>query len=352
MSASSRQQQIDLQFREPYLFGRNLAGGVEFFNVRTDFRESGFESVTIGGGVNTGFPLSEYGRVGLRYTLRSDDVSLDDGLAAALGCIDAAGNPTDLAFLNPTCASAGSRLTSQVGYTISVDRRNDPILPTRGWRFAFSQGIAGVGGDRSFVRTEFNGGYFFPIYKGFVGSLQLRSGYVEGLGNERLLTNDRFYIGAARFRGFEVAGVGPRFIQASQASPSVIIGTQAIGAKLFAVGTAEIRLPLPAVADQYGIRMSAFTDFGTAGLLDDEDLALNDSSQQQFFVNFDGAVDENGQPILVGPVQDDLSLRVSAGVSISWDSPFGPVRFDFAEVFNREEYDRTEVFRFSAGTSF
>jgi len=350
VSASGRQQQADIQFREPYLFDRNLAGGFELFNVRTDFRESGFESFTFGGGLNTGFPLSEYGRLGLRYTIRSDDVSLDDGLAAALGCVGADGQPTDLAFLNPTCASAGQRITSQIGYSVSFDKRNDPILPSRGWRLAFSQDFAGAGGDRTFVRSDLNAAAYLPIWRGFVGSLGVRSGYVEGLGGERLLTSDRFFIGASRFRGFEVAGVGPRFISAAGTGanrfPSVITGTQAIGAKLYAVGTAEIRLPLP-IPEEYGIRASAFTDFGTAGLVDDEDKGLNDPIfQDDFFV------DVNGDLILEGPVQDDLSLRVSAGLSVSWDSPFGPIRFDFAEVFNRELYDRTEGFRFSAGTAF
>ncbi|MEO1311601.1 MAG: outer membrane protein assembly factor BamA [Pseudomonadota bacterium] len=356
VAASSRQRTIDLSFREPYLFGRNLSGGFELFNVLTDFRESGFESLTIGAGVNTGFALSEYGRVGLRYTIRQDDVTLDDGLARALGCIDGNGQDTVLAFLNPTCASAGDRLASTVGYTVSFDRRNDPILPTNGWRFSLSQNFAGVGGDRNNIRTELSGAYYKRLYRGFIGQLALRSGYVEGLGGDRLLTNDRFYIGASRFRGFEVAGVGPRFISAlgtfnedpdlNTRTPSIITGTQAIGAKLYAVGTAEVRLPLP-VGPEYGLRATVFTDFGTVGLLDDEDKELNDEQfRDQFFV------DVNGDLILEGPVQDDLSFRYSAGFTVSWDSPFGPIRFDFAEVFKRELYDRTEGFRFSAGTSF
>ncbi len=355
VSASSRQRTIDINFREPYLFGRNLVGGFELFNVRTNFRESGFESLTLGGGLNTGFPLSEYGRIGLRYTLRSDDVQLDDGLALALGCIGSDGQPTELAFLNPTCASAGQRITSQVGYTVSFDRRNDPILPSDGWRFSFTQSFAGVGGDRNYVRSEANGAAYQRLYKGFIGQLALRAGYVEGLGGDRLLTSDRFFIGASRFRGFEVAGVGPRFISAAGAFdplnpnariPGLITGTQAIGAKAYAVGTAEVLLPLP-IPPEYGMRASVFTDFGTAGLLDDEDKELNDIQfRDRFFV------DVNGDSILEGPVQDDLSFRYSAGFTISWDSPFGPVRFDFAEVFKRERYDRTEGFRFSAGTSF
>jgi len=51
-------------------------------------------------------------------------------------------------------------------------------------------------------------------------------------------------------------------------------------------------------------------------------------------------------------IRDDLSLRVSAGLSVFWDSPFGRVRLDFSQVFVKEDYDKTESFRFSAGTQF
>ena len=51
-------------------------------------------------------------------------------------------------------------------------------------------------------------------------------------------------------------------------------------------------------------------------------------------------------------VDDSASLRASAGISIGWDSPFGPIRFDFAKILASEEYDRTETFRFATNTRF
>ena len=52
------------------------------------------------------------------------------------------------------------------------------------------------------------------------------------------------------------------------------------------------------------------------------------------------------------PVEDDFSLRASAGISINWRSPFGPVQIDIAEAFLAEEYDEKQTFRFSAGGAF
>jgi len=103
-----------------------------------------------------------------------------------------------------------------------------------------------------------------------------------------------------------------------------------------------VPVPLP---EEYGIRVALFSDFGTVGLVDDSTKLVNNDTT--FFLDTDG----DGIPDLA-PIQDDLALRVTAGVSVSWDSPFGPVRFDFAKILRKEVYDQTEGFRFSAGTNF
>ena len=54
----------------------------------------------------------------------------------------------------------------------------------------------------------------------------------------------------------------------------------------------------------------------------------------------------------VAELADTPAVRASAGVSIIWDSPFGPLRFDFAYPFLREGYDRTQFFAFGGGTKF
>ena len=102
-----------------------------------------------------------------------------------------------------------------------------------------------------------------------------------------------------------------------------------ISRHLDAIGTAEVSFPL-GLPEEYGIRGSVFADFGTLGVLDDSVTVTTADTQ----------------------VRDDLSLRASAGVSVFWRSPFGPIRFDFSQVLAREDYDQTETFRFSTSTQF
>jgi outer membrane protein insertion porin family len=103
---------------------------------------------------------------------------------------------------------------------------------------------------------------------------------------------------------------------------------------MYAIGTVELRFPnfLP---DELGIKTSLFTDFGTVGIVSDKPACDNDGL--------------GGNDICI---VDDMSLRASAGVSVYWSSPFGPVRLDFSQILNQEDYDQTENFRFSAGTKF
>ena len=44
--------------------------------------------------------------------------------------------------------------------------------------------------------------------------------------------------------------------------------------------------------------------------------------------------------------------RVSIGVGVNWNSPFGPLRIDFAKVLLKAEGDDTKAFSFNVGTQF
>src|SRR5262249_12294635 len=49
---------------------------------------------------------------------------------------------------------------------------------------------------------------------------------------------------------------------------------------------------------------------------------------------------------------DSPAPRASAGASIIWDSPFGPLRFDFAYPFIKQNGDPPQFFASAGGTKF
>ena len=67
-------------------------------------------------------------------------VVAEDVVVADAYCI------TGQELVSPTlCAQRGSNVTSLIGYTVRLDRRNDVLKPTRGFFVELNQDLAGVG---------------------------------------------------------------------------------------------------------------------------------------------------------------------------------------------------------------
>jgi outer membrane protein insertion porin family len=49
---------------------------------------------------------------------------------------------------------------------------------------------------------------------------------------------------------------------------------------------------------------------------------------------------------------DSPSPRLSVGVGVNWNSPFGPFRIDVAKVLLKQKGDKTKLFTFNVGTQF
>lgn len=385
-SLSSRQQVVDMRFTEPRFLDRNLSAGVDLFATRQDFEEfTGFTSETIGGGTRVAFPLTDRMQLGLSYRLQADDVNITDRniIIDANGALlrsftQTAGQatPDDLTddvyrlpeagdagpgeFLvdicdpaytlrDTICRSERNDISSIVGYNFFWDQTNDPITPTRGFDFRFSQDIAGLGGDVKYIRTETGATFYRGIWRDVVASAKFSGGYVLPLDEEQgVRINNRFFRGGSSFRGFDVAGLGPReVLRIFDPDTGETVETRrlnSLGGNAYYQGTFELTVPnfLP---EEYGIKSSLFVDVGSLGILEDVDkgapLLIADATSL-------------GYPELSAEriPEDELSLRASAGLSVFWDSPFGPIRFDFAQILRKEEYDRTESFRFSTSTQF
>ncbi len=303
LSGSLERFQIDLSFTQPHFLDRNMSAGFDIFHKEADFSDqASFKSRSTGGALRLGIPLANDWAVQTRYTFVHQDIfEVKDNASQAVK------------------DNAGVTIVSSVGYTVFYDTRNVPKNPTQGLYFSLAQDLAGVGGDVNYIRTIADARGYYPIRRRLTLVGRLQGGVIEGYGGDDVRLTDVFFKGANLVRGFDTAGIGPRD------------GTtgDALGGKIFAGGTVEVRFPLPLVPDSFGMSGAVFADAGT--LFDVGDI---------------GTLDPNDV------VADDGSIRSSVGFSLIWESPLGPLRADIAQAIVKDRNDETQVFRFGASTQF
>jgi len=296
-------------FTEPYFLDRPLAAGVQLFKSSTQYEQATYESDNTGGTLSLNFPISEYSYVGLNYTYEIAKV-LPFGNA-----------PLEILL------AAGDTYGSIFGYSYAYNTLDDPRKPTKGVSTGFSQGFAGFGGNLKFIKTSASfAGYQSMFADNVVSSLTLNSGYITGYGGTNVPINQRFFEGGDTFRGFKLAGIGPRDIDAP-------VDQGALGGNVYAIGTLAARFPT-LLPESYGVSFGVFTDFGTLGRVDSviRTCTPNTAISQ-------GTCDK-----------DNLAFRATAGVSFQWRSPFGPVQVDLALPYIKAPYDRPQILHFSTAT--
>jgi len=321
VSYSFFQKTYDMRFQEPFFMGLPLLAGLQLYNTNQDFIDQlGYVSDTTAFGILFGFPVSEFGTLSPHYNYQI--ATLTAGPSAPLLVI----------------LSAGRASTSSLGLTYVYNTYDDPFLPTSGMEFSFNQDIAGLGGDLKYLRTV-AGVEFYQALRNWdlVGMLRFSAGYISGFDGQPVRINERFFRGGVSFRGFEIAGLGPRDLASR--------GRASVGGQLFLMSTFEVRLPqfLP---ERYGVRFGLFNDFGTLGYL----------RGVTHVCDFAGGTVTNPAGVTTftpaSCVQDRLSPRASTGLSVNWRSPFGPVAIDFGYAYLKKSYDRTQTIQFRAGTNF
>ncbi|WP_082596615.1 outer membrane protein assembly factor BamA [Sphingomonas sp. Root241] len=418
---SSYSKSVELGFTEPYLFDTNIAlGGTLFrqdynaFNYIGSDRSTTYSQVATGFQLVAGLPLTEYWTLSGRYTLRQDDVTLDESSFYTNGVCD------PLKAGRYYCEAVGNRITSLVGVSLIYDSLNSRLRPTRGQRMSVGADFAGLGGEVKYARARFEGAKYWNVGSGFIFSVTGEGGYIHSLekaraGSDPVRITDRFYLGEPQFRGFDIRGVGPR-VQRIQltgdplapggSTQAMVTGDDnviddALGGKAYYLTKAELEIPLGAGAAEMGLRPSIFVMAGslfgiTRPAKTIEFAQATDSAGKPLF-NKDGSptllpkqqTDASNNPLYLVPgtgavtpcsvgygtalnncvgtsintaatippfyetfVGDTAKPRISVGFGVNWNSPFGPLRIDIAKVLVKADGDDDKLVTFNVGTQF
>jgi outer membrane protein insertion porin family len=188
---------------------------------------------------------------------------------------------------------------------------------------SLGQNFAGFGGSLRYIESLATVGGFKNMFNGsLVTSLSGKVKFITNYDGTPVPVNSRYFEGGDTFRGFAIAGVGPRDLALGRLG--------AVGGNFSAIGTLSARMPA-LIPESFGMKVSLFSDFGTVGHLD----ALSSRAC-------------TAQSCL----RDNLAFRASAGVSVQWNSPFGPLNIDLGVPIVKAPYDREQIIHFSTGTGF
>lgn len=305
-STAEEAERYGFQFVEPNFLGRDVRFGFAADYSENDSEFATYNSETFVLQPSLAFPISESGRLQLRYTAEIVDVLARD--PAANGVV--IGNDI----------TVGKQTSSSIGYTYRYDTRISGLNPDAGVLFEFSQDFAGLGGDSKYIKTAAK---VVGQRRVLNGDVVLRATLEGGAlafsgGSNRAV--DRFILGPEILRGFEPGGIGPRDTTGA--------GTgDALGGNLFVAARFEAEFPL-GLPEEYGISGSLFYDVGNLWDLSDANLA-------------GGAI-----------VGEGGSLRHVIGFGILWDTPVGPLRFNFTKALRKETFDIEQTFDLTLSTNF
>ena len=298
---SGRTKQVDTSFTEPYFLDRDLSAGVDLYASETNNQDlSSYDVNSAGTTFRMGYPLSDEIRQKVNYSFHGDQILNVPSTASPY-----------------IAEEAGTTVTSSIGQSLTYDTRDSKLDPTLGFLTHLDTDFAGVGGSREWARIKLGGTQYYPLAEKWVISGTAEGGQIWGLNGPTRI-NERFFLGGDTLRGFEYAGIGPRDI--------VSANQDALGGTEFGRGTVDLAMPTP-LPPEFGIKAHLFTDAGA--LLHSDETAIP------------------GETIV-----NDGGLHLSSGVGITWDSPFGPIRLDFAEPILYKSYDKIEHIHFSFGTKF
>ncbi|MCD6292069.1 MAG: outer membrane protein assembly factor BamA, partial [Deltaproteobacteria bacterium] len=286
---SGSRQFYNLGLTDPYFLDMDISAGINVYNEEYEY--DAYDTTQQGFRISGGKPIDEYTSWSAGYRWEKVKVYNMNSNASE--------------YLRD---EEGTSSTSQVYFSITRDKRNNYLFPTRGYKVKGTVVLAGgpLGFDNDFYKAIFEGHKFYPFKWDSAFHLWGRVSYADGYNGQELPLYERFYVGGLKtVRGFDFGEAGPE-----DYNGDVIGGTKEL------ILSAEWIFSL---IDNMGLKGVIFYDAGKA-FDDDENLSFN--------------------------------LRHSVGFGVRWKSPMGPLRIEWGFNLNPEDDEEDNVWDFSVGSFF
>lgn len=305
-SLGGKTQLYNIGITDPYFLDTNWTLGFDVYRSERDYED--YSRRVTGGDVKMGYRLSD--QLSTFWLYKYEVKKLYDFSNAYLA---------DPSLKTETSGTIGSLYGS-----ISLDKTDYRLDPTKGYTGTFSAEYAGLGGNQRFARFIGQSAVFFPFLWNTVFSLRGELGYIMQIGKE-IPIDEKFYLGGiSTLRGYSSRTVCPvqtsylKSIDSVTGLATTTASTVYLGGIKEAVINAEYVFP---ILKDAGLKGVAFFDVGNA----------------------------------YGPGEQYFSkLLMSYGLGVRWYSPMGPLRLEYGIPVNpREGIDSSSgKFEFSIGGFF
>lgn len=301
INTSKVNQVYSVSYTNPYYTDDGVSRGFDIYKRKTDTSAtytSQYFSDSVGGGVRFGVPIND--DESFQYSLSGEQTTITLTSSSSQRYVD---------YVN----SFGSRTTnilSTIGWV--RDTRDNVIFTTEGvmQRAVLEVGLPSVS-DQNYYRATYQHQWFQPLSSNLTLMLNGELGMAGGLEGKPLPFFKNFYGGGVgSVRGFDTSSLGPRDVTGSF-----------LGGDRSVMMNAELLFPLPGMEKAKSVRLSAFLD--------------------------GGAIYGDGEA-----VPSSIGMRYSAGLTLNWFSPAGPIRLSWAKPLNAQSQDKVQNMQFTLGTMF
>ncbi|MEY8253168.1 MAG: outer membrane protein assembly factor BamA, partial [Colwellia sp.] len=355
IARNSYQRNATISYTDPYFTVNAVSLGGQVYYSDYDAGDANlieYKNKTFGLGLNWGFPVNEYLRLNFGVGWKYNQISQLQAYDQIKSFYEIYADPNDqdgqLAFKTLDLNAGLSRSTLNRG-----------TFPTSGSQQKFNAKMTSPASDLQYFKLNYDAKFYFPLTRSQKWSLltRIQLGYANGYGtvggNDQLLPFwENFSAGGAdTLRGFENNSVGPRAIYRTPkktnglcclgpSNDSIAISPSSVGGNAMALAGIELIVPTPFLDESYSnsVRTSIFWD---AGSVWDTEFNID---------NYDNLT--SGESAKISDYSDPSRYRSSAGISIQWLSPMGPMIFSFAKSVKAEEGDDTSFFSFNIGKTF
>jgi outer membrane protein insertion porin family len=362
LSTVSYQRSAQITYNDPYftIDGISLGGSIGYSEFDgSDFNVIQYNSKRWSIGANIGYPINEFNRINFGLTYSNVELFNRGYYEQTEQFYNQFTNGED-----PDAAIKYDSYLASVSWSRSTLNRG--LFPTAGSSQRASLSITTPNSDVNYFKSVFDGKWYFPLSRNQRWSFlaRVRLGYGNGYGdingNEQILPfTENFTAGGSdSLRGFENNTVGPRGIflgnsgsitgpdgEVFPGDPSdaqLSWSRRSLGGNAMALGGIELIVPTPFVEEEMdnSVRTSLFVDVGNV---------WDTEFDYDYYRQFDIDSSQNGELL----DYSDWSLyRSSAGISVQWVSPMGPMVFSFSKAIQERDGDDARFFTFNIGQTF